>query len=326
LQYTLYLFSILFFFNTHTLSAEPGYHINATSGSKRPTSNTPYSNYRGSVYSEVWDQVKSDPYEVLPQMKVNAKNFYESTHNKLADSATRTLNDPNDLLPHFNKLLHSNGICLAGTWQITEKTPYTGYYATGSKGLIIARASTAFTNTKRGDLRSFGIAGKIFPTDDRTDKRLLKTANFFTTDNFGGTDKSHFMSTDKPGFSNAPELTFRFSLINLAATTGLTFIKSDSNPMVRDLYPISELELSASSKAKTPKFMELRPQAGQIAEGIDFRNELKMDRHGGKLRFDILVSDTTKKGLRKIGVIEFTESVASESCDHRLHFTHPKAK
>jgi hypothetical protein len=39
---------------------------------------------------------------------------------------------------------------------------------------------------------------------------------------------------------------------------------------------------------------------------------------------DILVSENRDQGWDKIGFIEFEAGIASDSCDHRLHFSHPK--
>jgi hypothetical protein len=36
------------------------------------------------------------------------------------------------------------------------------------------------------------------------------------------------------------------------------------------------------------------------------------------------VSESKTGPFERIGYLEFTESVASDSCDHRIHFHHPK--
>jgi hypothetical protein len=45
--------------------------------------------------------------------------------------------------------------------------------------------------------------------------------------------------------------------------------------------------------------------------------------YGGHLEFEIHVSED-KVNWQKIGFIDITDSVASDSCDHRVHFSHPK--
>jgi hypothetical protein len=42
----------------------------------------------------------------------------------------------------FRRLVHPNGICLTGLWQITEDTGYSGYFRNGSRALIVGRYST----------------------------------------------------------------------------------------------------------------------------------------------------------------------------------------
>ena len=36
----------------------------------------------------------------------------------------------------FRRLVHPNGICLTGLWQITEDTGYSGYFRNGSRALV----------------------------------------------------------------------------------------------------------------------------------------------------------------------------------------------
>jgi hypothetical protein len=129
--------------------------------------------YRGSRFSEVWGAVRSDPYLVLPHYRVTVGSFFDGFVNRLLVDSQRTLSDRSDLLPPLQKRVHPIGTCLAGRWRITEDNPYTGYFRKGSEALIIARASTALGEERRGEARSFGLAGKLFPT---TDARHLHAA------------------------------------------------------------------------------------------------------------------------------------------------------
>ena len=56
----------------------------------------------------------------------------------------------------------------------------------------------------------------------------------------------------------------------------------------------------------------------------EFRDELNVSLYGGHLDFDVMVSESKTGPFTRIGYLEFTESVTSDSCDHRLHFHHPK--
>jgi hypothetical protein len=62
----------------------------------------------------------------------------------------------------------------------------------------------------------------------------------------------------------------------------------------------------------------------------DFRDELNLANYPQGLRFSISVASKGSrfggKEWQKIGYIEVQETVASESCDHRLHFAHPRAR
>jgi hypothetical protein len=53
------------------------------------------------------------------------------------------------------------------------------------------------------------------------------------------------------------------------------------------------------------------------------------NREGGKLIHDIFTSeidDQEARGWQRIGFVELTESITSESTDHRLHFHHLKLR
>ncbi|TNF24344.1 MAG: hypothetical protein EP319_18665 [Deltaproteobacteria bacterium] len=284
--------------------------------------------YQGSSFEQVWKQIKSDSYSELPQNKISFRSLYGFLESRIRDSAERTLSDRSDLLPQFQKLAHPNGVCLAGTWEITEENPYGGYYKKGSKGLIIARASTAMSATKQGKNRAFGFAGKIFPT--LNEGQTVPTSNFFLVDDLGGTKAPHYTGVEmlnEPAISTTTTVVFNLLYaLKLAATFG----KADSNPNMRQLYEVSYIGETEKNKVRTPKWMKVGATPGQTIDEADFRDELSIDNNGGELSFDISVASTQddegNKNWSKIGTIRFTDSAASNSCDHRLHFHHPKWK
>lgn len=287
--------------------------------------------YKGSTFIDVWEQVISDPYD-KPQHKVTFWSFFCCGVNKLLEASIRTIKDDSDILPHFDKLLHPNGACLSGIWHITEDNPYSGYFEKGSEGLIIARASVALSETTRGNYRGFGMAGKIYPTNDPLHTEELQTANFFVIDNLAGTLADHYTDV---GLINEPEITPHpgiFLLLPVAITAAVSLGLADRNPGIRQLYPISELGLSDTSLAKTPEWMKIQASPNQIkVDEEDFRDELDVINYTDEqLYFDIFVTteDSTreKKDWLKIGYILFDDFIISESCDHRLHFQHPKFK
>ena len=71
----------------------------------------------------------------------------------------------------YRRLVHPSGICMTGVWEITEETPYSGYFGKGSRGLIIARYSVSAMETRRGHTRSLSMVGRIYPTTDPADPR-----------------------------------------------------------------------------------------------------------------------------------------------------------
>jgi hypothetical protein len=294
----------------------------------------PAPEYKGSRASEVWAIVQEGEYNELPRFKVTAGSFFGFLQDRLEAASARTLVDGNDTLPTFRKLLHANGICLKGTWNITEPSPFTGYFQEGSQAVIIARASAALSEVNQGENRSLGLAGKLYPTVDDNHQEPLKTANFFVIDDLGGTYIPHFrdapmtndISSISFGLDNAPN-----ALVAAAAGRALQAAEKAAggkDAFIRQLYPVSELGETNKTLAITPRWIKIQGQTGSRENFRDFRDELRVENHGGVLNFDIFVSSEGERGQakvwQKIGYIEFTESVASEGCDNRLHFAHPQ--
>lgn len=280
-----------------------------------------------SRYADVWDQVKSDPYRSLPQYQTSFSDFFENGVDLLRKRAQDTLEQKSDLLPYFQKLVHPIGICFAGTWTITEDTEYTGYFSKGSEGRIIVRASEAMGNPSVGSWRAFGLAGKIYPTADPDDATAYQTANFFTADDLGGTDAQHFLDLDK---TNEPATSIHLSsafMIPTLTHIAKTFSSVDDNPGFRSVREIAGLGHDWRDGAvKSPRWMLLRALNTTRVHQADFRNELRLGHYNGVLHYAIYVSDAGDQKWQRIGQIDLTEEALSSSCDHRLHFAHPKER
>ncbi|MFT5660197.1 MAG: hypothetical protein ACI9TV_000838 [Sulfurimonas sp.] len=277
------------------------------------------------TFNEVWGEVISDPLESLPQNKISFFKLSTLKKNKILENAQRTLDDHNDILKPFNKLAHPNGICFKGVWEIDTENVYGGYFKNKSKALIIARASTAMSNTKSNKTRAFGFAGKLFPTTKPDKMNHEDSANFFLVDDLGGTKASSYAQvelTNEPEVSITPEV-IKHMLYTLKVSH--TFSKVDSHPTIRQLYEISYLGEGNSTNIITPKWMMIQGQDSQ-KNADDFRDELKIT-DGEVLQFSINVASQIidgKKDWNKIGTIKLDTSVVSNSCDRRLHFHHPK--
>jgi hypothetical protein len=138
--------------------------------------------YAGSRFSEVRAALFANPYYVtwgapgespLPVYEVTlgrAVRGILSPRNgwRFLQAARRTLASQADLRwgpdgRGFRRIVHPNGVCLTGTWQIDEApngTPYTGYFKPGSRALIVGRYSTCCTETRSGYDRSLALVGK----------------------------------------------------------------------------------------------------------------------------------------------------------------------
>ncbi len=278
-----------------------------------------------SSFSQVWGEVASDSLEVLPQDNVSFFKLFSSCENIMLKDSQRTLDDSSDILEPFEKLAHPNGICLKGVWKIDTQNIYSGYFKKSSQALIIARASSAMSNTKSGEIRSFGLAGKLFPT--LNEDQICKTrANFFLIDNLGGTDTKYFTDVE---LTNEPPLSMTLEVIKnilYALEVSRVFNLVDGNSTIRQLYEISELGESDGSEIITPKWMKIEAKDAPKVDLKDFRDELSIE-NNKKLVFNIHVANKMlkeDKDWQKIGSITFDSSMVSTTCDHRLHFHHPK--
>jgi len=278
-------------------------------------------------FQSVWNVVRSNELATLPQDSVSFFKLFSAFKNIILEDAQRTLSDKSDLLPHFEKLAHPNGVCMKGTWNIDSESNYSGYFKSGSQALIIARASSAMSNTKKGEIRAFGMAGKLFATTDTLETLENPSANFFVIDDLGGTKADYFSDvelTNEPSVSTNSEV-LKYALYALKVANA--FRDADVNPNIRQVYEISHLGESNNSNIITPKWMKISAQEGQTkVNATDFREEFFLDENE-TLTFNIDVASNEVNGTKvwqHIGTIVFDEAVVSLSCDHNLHFHHPR--
>jgi hypothetical protein len=316
--------------------------------------------YRGSRFSDVQTALFANPYQQpwgaqpLPIHQVTLSGmlrgilpfgrpyaFGQATQ-RAVDSAADLRWGPDG--KGFRRIVHPNGICLTGLWQITEDAGYSGYFRKGSRALIVGRYSNCCSETRRGHVRSLALAGKLFPTTSADHPELLRTANFFTQQDIGG-DRSDYINDIE--VLNAPDTTaWRRGLgVTILMITGAVFSVFDRKPSIRQLYQIAELGKPENEPTRAPTFMRLLVASEQpriAGEGLDFRDEIMAqiyDRGDATprrtLTFRIEVTDEgTTRGLpvherrtfrnwRPIGKIVFDKAVASYNGDFVIHFHHP---
>ena len=318
--------------------------------------------YKGSTFREVVDAVFANPYQrvwgangeaPLPVHEVTFGSIMhgvlQSGRTALLKAAERTVDSGADLRwgpdrRGFRRLLHPNGICLIGRWQIVEPSNYSGYFAAGKTALVVARYSTCCTETRRGFTRSLSMVGKLFPTVDPQDTRPLGTANFITQQDIGG-DHTDFVNDVE--LRNAPDTTVlrRGAGLPIILVTGLALARADKMPSIRQLYEIAELGKPATEPTRTPEYMRLlvAPDQPRIpGDRIDFRDEVMAQIYDRgdptpkrTLTFTIEVTDEgrttgpnvrerrTFSNWRRLGTIVFDRAVASHNGDAVIHFNHP---
>lgn len=292
------------------------------------TFNSHSSPYEGSTVNEVWGLLEAQPYSTLPSNEVSYRQLFDGAISLIERSANRTLNEQKDIIPYFSKLAHPNGVCLRGVWSIDKENTYSGLFKKGSEAIIIARASVALNETEAGDLRAFGLAGKIFPT--MNERAKVKTANFFVIDDLSGTRAEHYTDVE---MTNEPKTSANSTILKYlryALEVASTFRKVDSHPGIRQVYEIAQANLENPNLLKFPKWMMIKASSKQLQiNEADFRNELDIKLNRNNISFDILIANSENSGnkdWKKIGTIKFNDSVSSSACDHQLHFHHPKWK
>lgn len=311
--------------------------------------------YSGSTFREVVDALSANRYQQVwgregePPFPVYDVSLLGLLRGGFATSSARTLDSGADLRwgpdrKGFRRLVHPNGICLIGRWRITEPTTYSGYFRQGSDALLIARYSACCARTTRGKVRSLSMVGKLFPTTDVNHATPLRTANFMSQEDIGGTNSA---SINEVELRNAPDTTVsrRGSGVPLLMVVGSTFRRVDSQPTIRQLYQIAELGKPATEPTRAPEFMRLTIAPGHPVipgQELDFRDEIMaqlFDRGDPvpkrTLTFTIEVTDQgvtsgpafkerrTFESWRKIGTMVFDNAITSYNGDFVIHFSHP---
>ena len=185
--------------------------------------------------------------------------------------------------------------------------------------MLIARASVAGPITVRGAVpRSFGIAGKVFPTLDPDE--WVWPGNFVTVSHLSGSKANNITDID---MSNSPSVGWDpiANFINRAI-----FRIMDTRPGYRQLFPISTLGMRPGDKIVTPDLMMLKvDESMPKIDQKDFRDELRLANYPNhRLIVTINVKNFEEENWTRLGVLEFNEDVISEGSDKRLHFWIPR--
>jgi hypothetical protein len=265
----------------------------------------------------------------------------------MLSAAKRTLRSRADLRwgpdgKGFRRLVHPMGICLEGKWEIDpdwEGAAYTGYFAPGRVGRVIARYSLGGNDPRNGRYRSLGLVGKVFPPEDYSNGTTPR-AHFITQEDLGGAFTNSVVEVD---LTNSPPVTLLkrgYGLFSFIAVI-VALLRADKQPAERQLYEIAELEKPLGIPTSCPRFMRLKlvdanpPQPNEL----DFRDEilgLMYEQDSSQKKSDLVFAiEVSDKGRRtwlmrvkdqewsRIGTLTFEEAVASYNGDFVVHFHHP---
>lgn len=262
----------------------------------------------------------------LPQYPITMASIFAAGTARAERDAKRTTTDKHDYYDHLSKIVHSNGVCVSGTWQIDANSPYSGLFAKNAKALVVARISAATGSTKRGEKRGFGFAAKLFPTINPDEQ--VKTVNFFSVDVLMGTTAPHYLDV---ATTNEPDTGFDIWGIRLGLKIANAFKTADINPGFRPITPLAKVGTDAA-QVKAPKWIRISADAKTVKnEEVDFRDEVvRAMKENGKLVFNVDVSNESgdrnaKTGWARVGKIVVDQAAVTYGCDRRLHFAHPKA-
>ncbi|HXO90148.1 MAG TPA: hypothetical protein VN849_05095 [Stellaceae bacterium] len=319
--------------------------------------------YRGSRFSDVRAALFANPYQRVwgaagePPIPIYGVSLASALRGALPtglpyffrQAVARAVDSRADLRwggdrKGFRRIIHPNGICLTGQWEIFEQTPYSGYFRRDSRALVVGRYSTCCKETRRGHERSLSLVGKLFPTADPNHGEPLRTANFITQQDIGG-DRTDYINDAE--LLNAPNTTSwrRGFGVPVLLVESILFNKTDKEPTQRQVYQIAELGKPDGEPTRAPAFMRLLVDSAQPripGEALDFRDEIMaqiFDRGDPipkrTLIFHIEVTDEgstkgpnffqrrTFANWRRIGRLVFDNAVVSYNGDFVIHFTHP---
>jgi hypothetical protein len=260
--------------------------------------------YRGSRFSEVRDALFANPYQKvwggageppLPTYDVSLLNvlrgvlplgppyFFRQAVARAVDARSDLRWGPD--LKGFRRIIHPNGICLTGLWEISEQTAYSGYFRKDSRALVVGRYSTCCKETRRGRERSLSLVEAIlFGLTDKepTQRQLYQIAELGKPDGEPTRAPAFMRLLVDPGQPRIPgeALDFRDEV--------MAHIYDRGDPAPKRTLTF-DIEVTDEGSTHGPAFFQRRRFAN----------------------------------WRRIGRLVFSEAVASYNGDCVIHFNHP---
>ena len=285
-------------------------------------------------FEHLVQRVFKQPYNHLPQYEISKRNFGkkgDNPENQLFTAAKRTLSDKRDWLPSATepKLFNANGICFTGKWAINKDSDYTGLFAQNTRADLLARASVALSGTKQKHKRSFGMAIKIFDTNNE------ESSNLFVMHSLAGKKTRHVLDLEldnHPKLGKLPAVSKISTLLRIRKDLERADKMTGANKPelnYRSVVSLAELN-NNSTQVVSPTWVKIVPKTLHRENQNDFRDEMSVERYPNrKIEYTLYVANGQKSEKDKavwmeLGLLTLEKSVVSRACDINLHFPHPK--
>lgn len=241
----------------------------------------------------------------------------------------RIVSTPVDFKDDQQKVVHRWGVCGEVRWEMDgESSPYGGLFTPGSSvpGLFRMAAGTNRTRHFPLSSRTWGLAIKLFPTQD--ERQPVQTVNVSLFDQYGldGQARPHFLQP----LADDPPLYFTNHIRAQALQSQPALFvlgRFDRTPLFRSVRPLGKVDNQGQVpfNATAPSLVQLhvrhsRHQVGDLP--ADYRNEL-MAYAPGELVFDVVLPPQPGNAqLLRVGTVTVGRKVMSPVCDGALHFFH----
>ncbi len=284
---------------------------------------TSYAGAHARVFANPHAQPPRDMFSAVPELGLALSGV------GVLKAFGRIVSSPVDFRDDTQKVVHRWGVCGEVVWEMDgEPHSYGGLFLPGTSvpGLMRMAAGTNRTVHFPGAPRTWGVAIKLFPSQDPDAPVVTQNVSLFDQYGLDGQARPYFLQTledDQPlFFSNQIRATALTSKM-----ANLLLGRFDRAPKFRSLRNLAGVDANGQVPftVTAPVVVQFYPrhsrhQVGTLPE--DYRNEL-LAYAPGELVFDVVLPPQQgNPQTRRIGRVTVGRMVMSPVCDGALHFFH----